>query len=215
MKKGLLSLGIFLGIATQLAAQPVTADLNLKPLLFKNFLDGTVFMKNGSTEKAVFNYNTNNQQLVFVGNGQYLELTGLENIREVQLGSASFIPIKEKFYERTERPDLVIYYSNRTVPKEVGSDKAGTGLRSSGEVSNTVTTYINRAYQNRSDIRYVRNFGLLMGENIYPADSPAALARAFGLSKSHVRILMDKYKTNTQDQNDVISLIDILKEKSN
>ncbi len=214
MKKVLLSFSLLLGIAMQVPAQPVTADLNLKPLLFRNFLDGTVFMKNGVEEKAVFNYNTNNQQLVFVGNGQYLELTGLENIREVNLDGAKFIPIKGKFYERTERPDLVIYYSNRTVPKDVGSDKTGTGLRNIGEVSNTVTTYVNRAYQNRSDIRYVRNFGLLMGENIYPADSPAALARAFGLSKSHVRVLMDKYKTNTQDQKDVIALIDLLKEKS-
>jgi hypothetical protein len=215
MKKILLSFGMLLGMALQLAAQPVTADLNLKPLLFRNFLDGTVFMKNGTEEKAVFNYNTNNQQLVFVGNGQYLELTGLENIREVNLGGATFIPIRGKFYERTERPDLVIYYSNRTVPKDVGSDKTGTGLRNSGEVSNTVTTYVNRAYQNRSDIRYVRNFGLLMDENIYPADSPAALAKAFGLSKSHVRILMDKYKTDTQEQKDVTALIDLLKEKSN
>ena len=74
-------------------AQNRVQDLDLRPLLFKNFVKADILKKDGSDIQASVDYNTNNQSIIFLKDDVYMELTGLEEIQEIKIDKSIFIPI--------------------------------------------------------------------------------------------------------------------------
>ena len=88
-------------------------NLDLRPLLFKDFLRADILKKDGSLLQASVNYNTDNQSLVFLTKDEYMELTGLDQIEQIEIDHDVFVPINGKIYQNTARNDLFISYSNK------------------------------------------------------------------------------------------------------
>lgn len=210
MKKFFFLLVLSVVCSLYVFSQSIAEDVNTKPLLFKKFLNGKVIMKSGSEENVAFDYNTDNQQLIFLDNGQYMVLAGLETIKEIVIGNTIFVPIKGKIFEKTSRSDLFVSYSNKPVAKDVGSDKTGTTVRNAGEVSNTVTAYVDRRFESKSDLKFIKNFWLQKDNNLVLVSSSKQLAKVSKVNKEAITEYVEKNKPNFNSEADVLKLLDYL-----
>src|SRR5665647_1206155 len=120
-----------------------------KALLYEQFKNGTVLMKSGAIENASLNYNTENQTVVFIKDGQYMILTGTELIDTIYMENKKFVPVNNKIYEVLTNEAVALYlsYHNRPRPIVATTDYNGTTRKVNNEVSNTVT-----------DVYTMRNF---------------------------------------------------------
>lgn len=85
-------------------------DLLRDGYLFDKFEDGKVILKNGQTSKALFNYNTLSEKLLFISDGEILELADPDQVVLVNIDNRIFEHIKNNlFYERIKLGDDALY----------------------------------------------------------------------------------------------------------
>ena len=204
-------------IATAAYSQVTThADsIHAAGYLFADFVEGSVLMKSGSTEKAPLNYNTNNQEIGFMKDGQYMELTGLETIDTVYINGKKFMPYHEKFYmvltTSTDMPLLALIY-NRPVPQSVSIEHSGLDKRNSATVSNNVTNaYSNHNFRSYSELTYQKKFFLLKGRVLLKANSQQEIINIYPDKKDLIKNFIKENKTNFNDEKDVVALLTVLK----
>src|SRR5882724_2285094 len=147
-------------LATTASAQPITHTDSVRAAgyLYADFVKGSVLMKSGSIEKARLNYNTNNQEISFMKDGQCMELTGLETIDTVYIYGKKFVPYHEKFFvvvnTSTGMPLLALIY-NKPVPQTATVEHSGADKRNSGSVNNVVNVYLSpNFYKNYFELAY-------------------------------------------------------------
>src|SRR6476646_6723124 len=132
-------------------SQYLTDSVNLKSFLFEKFLDGAVLLKSGAIEHAPLNYNTDDQNIVFIKNGKYMVIEDLEQVDTIYLQHKKFIPINKVIYQvvsETSPVALLVSYTNKKRPLVATSDHTGTSKQSISQVSNTMTdVYVNRNLQ--------------------------------------------------------------------
>jgi hypothetical protein len=81
-----------------LTGQTSTND-SLPQYLFPEFTMGIVKMKSGSSQRALMNYNTLTETMVFKQNGNLMDMTNLDKIDTISLQNAKFVPAEKVFYE--------------------------------------------------------------------------------------------------------------------
>lgn len=196
-------------------AQSVNDNVNLKPLLFKKFIAGVVFMKDGTYEKANFNYNTDNQKVVFIADNKYLEVAGLENIDSLFIDNLKFIVIDNYLYETTSKNFLFVTYTNKVIPKGVNTDKGGTEKVEKNRESNNLTdAYAMKTFQQRSDLIFQKNFWIRKDNKLYPISSPRQFAKFFELDKKATAEYADAYNLTFYDEASIFKLIKDFKVES-
>ena len=183
--------------------------------LFADFVEGSVLMKSGSTEKARLNYNTNNQEIGFMKDGQYMELTSVETIDTVYINGKKFLPYHEKFYlvltTSTDMPLLALIY-NKPVPQSVSIEHSGLDKRNSATVSNNVTNaYSNHNFRSYSELTYHKKFFLLKGNLLLKANSQQEIINIYSDKKDLIKNFIKENKTNFSEEKDVIALLAALK----
>jgi hypothetical protein len=192
-----------------LHAQPQSPNIDLKPLLFKNFVNSSIVKKDGTNVQASLNYNTNNQSIIFLSNHEYMQLTGLEEIQEIKIDKSIFIPIDGKFYEKTQMDNLFISYSNKVVVNDVVTSKPGTEVKNARESSNNVSNvYVSRNYQSPNNVAFVKKFWLLKENEMIEVNNINKVARAFNVNKNKVNQFVKKEKLDFNNYDDVIKLLD-------
>jgi hypothetical protein len=192
-----------------LHAQPQSPNIDLKPLLFKNFVNSSIVKKDGTNVQASLNYNTNNQSIIFLSNKEYMQLTGLEEIQEIKIDKSIFIPIDGKFYEKTGMDNLFISYSNKVVVNDVVTSKPGTEVKNARESSNNVSNvYVSRNYQSPNNVAFVKKFWLLKENEMIEVNNINKVARAFNVNKNKVNQFVKKEKLDFNNYDDVIKLLD-------
>jgi len=204
-------------IATAAHSQVTTQADSIRAAgyLFADFVEGSVLMKSGITEKARLNYNTNNQEIGFMKDGQYMELTGLETIDTVYINGKKFMPYHEKFYmvltTSTDMPLLALIY-NRPVPQSVSIEHSGLDKRNSATVSNNVTNaYSNHNFRSYSELTYQKKFFLLKGRVLLKANSQQEIINIYPDKKDLIKNFIKENKTNFNDEKDVVALLTVLK----
>lgn len=204
-------------LATTTSAQIIThADsLRAAGYLFADFVDGSVLMKSGSTEKARLNYNTNNQQIGFMKDGQYMELTGMETIDTVYINEKKFVPYHEKFYlvvsTCTGMPLIALIY-NKPVPQTATVERDGLDKRNSGSVSNNVTSaYSNRNYRSSFELIYKKEFFMQKGRVLFEANSQRQIIDIYPEKKDKIKSFVKENKTNFNQEKDVVALLVAIK----
>ncbi|AHF17598.1 hypothetical protein [Niabella soli] len=208
MKKFLMLFSGIILISVCCAAQSVNAKLDLRPLLFKNFIPSSVLMKSGETAQVSLNYNTNNQSVIFVQEGVFMTLDNLDKIQTISIDKTVFVPIRGKVYQTTPDPDVFISYSNRPVVKKSGTDKSGIKETTSGEVSNDVSgIYMGRNYKNQDGLEFVKNIWALKGNKLLEIRSTKDLSKAYGVSKSDLDEYVKKNVNDFANQNEAIELL--------
>jgi len=189
-------------------AQNRVQDLDLRPLLFKNFVKADILKKDGSDIQASVDYNTNNQSIIFLKDDVYMELTGLEEIQEIKIDKSIFIPINGKFYEKTDMNNLFISYLNKVVVNDGVTSKSGTEVKNATESSNNVSNvYVSRNYQSANNLAFVKKFWVMKENQMIEVNNINKVARAFNVNKNKVSEFVKKEKLNLSNYDDVIILL--------
>lgn len=204
-------IGLFLLLSFKSFSQSVNDNVNLKKLLYNHFLKAEVFLKNGNVVTVPLNYNTDNQNFVFIEDGLYKEVTGFETIDSVVIEHIKFIPVKNRFYECTSTNNLYVSYSNVPVPKEAVTDRTGSHKENTSEVSNTVSNvYTYRNFRNDNDVKYIKHFWLKNGDSFTELKNARQISKAFAIDQQLVK---DYFEMNSPDLNfepDILKLIQFI-----
>lgn len=207
----LLLLFLTLGSFRFCSAQNAVQNLDLRPLLFKNFIKADILKRDGSDIQTFVDYNTNNQSIIFLKDDVYMELTGLDEIQEVKIDKSIFIPIDGKFYEKTDKNDLFISYSNKVVVNDVVTSKPGTEVKNARESSNNVSNvYVSRNYQSPNNLAFVKKFWILKENQMIEVNNINKVARAFNVNKTTVNQFVKKEKLDLNNYDDVIILLNYM-----
>ena len=183
-----------------------------KAFLFEQFIDGTVLLKSGGKEQAPLNYNTDNQQIYFIQNGQFMVLTGLEGIDTIYIQGRKFVPVENKVYEvpgNRGKIELYITYTNKMHPYTATADYNGTSRKDNNKVSNTVSNvYVMRPYKGQYMTEIITHYWLRRGHSFYKANNEKQLVNVFPFKDSDA--IKNYIKENNIDfskQADVVKLV--------
>lgn len=194
-------------------SQSVGDNIDIRPLLFKQFIKGSVFMKDSTVYSTLLNYNSSNQEILFISDNQYLELDDFDHISYVQIDERTFVPVNKKFYEKTADPFVLIGYFNVTVAQAVGADKVATSLKNANEVSNTVSAYTNSIYTNRNDVQLQKYYFILKEDSkLKRLVTNEDFAKEFKTDKAVIKNYINNNRNFTYNStSDIIQLIDFLR----
>ena len=208
-KKILAAIALFLSL--QGFSQSVMDSVNLKPMLYETFAEGAVLLKSGEVEKAPLNYNTDNQNMVFIKNGKYLVLSDLEAVDTVYLQHKKFIPVKGAFFEVLQNNDAVglcVAYTNKVRPLTATTDKDGTKKKANAEVSNTVSDiYVNRVFRGNYSVEILRHFWLVKGGMLFKANSARPFYKLFPTKKEQIGKFIKENAISFYNEPDLIKLV--------
>lgn len=192
-------------------AQSRFQNLDLAPLLFKNFVKADIVKKDGSNVQASVNYNTSNQSIIFLMKDEYMEMTGLEEIEEIKIDSDIFVPIEGKIFQKTDRNDLFVSYSNKVVVNDVVSSKPGTEIKDARVSSNVVSdVYVSRNYKSPNNLAFVKKFWMMNGKQLVDISNEKKLSKIFNISKNEINEFVKEHNLNFNNYNDVTVLLDYL-----
>lgn len=77
-------------------------------MLFPEYEQGTVFLRNNQRINVKLNYDATNKQLMYLDGEKNMILTNIESVANVRIGSRQFQPIKESFCEVISIGDKVL-----------------------------------------------------------------------------------------------------------
>ena len=127
-------------------------EIDKNGYLFEEFIEGNAMMKDGSVERAAFNYDAKNQSIVFKKGNQVMTLTGLDKVDTIYINDKKFVAVQDVVYEvATLAPvALLVTYDTKNKHLTATTDHTGTSKKASGEVSNTVSdVYLHRPFNTK------------------------------------------------------------------
>lgn len=195
-------------------AQNTSREVDLRPMLFKDFKPAQVYKKDGTIAVASMNYNTDNQKMIFLANNTYMELTDLEDIIKIIIENSVYVPIDGKIYQKTGRNDLYVSYSNKVNVNEITTNKNGSGAVDSRLSSNTLTnTYVSQNYQTPNGLIAVPNFWILKDGDLVELSNIKKIAKAFDRDKEELKQFEKENHTDLNNYSNVIDLINYLEKE--
>lgn len=210
MLKRLTLFNFVLFMIGPLAGQTSNDSTQPDTYLFSSFQEGIVLEKKGGIDKALLNYNTENQSIIFKQGEQNMILTGLDNIDTVYIGDRKFIHAEDKFYEvGAPTPiTLLISYTYRTVPTEAQVDHNGTSQQKAGQVNNTLSNaYLNRRFQGHHEIVFTPRFWLKRGNSLYKAGNERQVTGVFPHKANSIRAFIADHHIQFDNPENMASLI--------
>lgn len=193
--------------------QSLDDSVNQKSFLFEKFLMGAVRMKSGAVEHARLNYNTDDQSIVFIQNGQYMVFADLSVIDTVYIQQKKFVVFEKNFYEVVDGASptsLLISYSNKVQPLIATANHEGTSRERASEVSNTVSdVYVNRIYKGNFSVEIIKHYLLSKNDKTYKITSKKHFLDSF---PSNQRKVIENYiianNIGFSNEADLIKLVD-------
>lgn len=218
MKKILVCLFVSFAIITFSNAQSVRDSLTFrKPLLFEEFLSGTVLMRSGAIESAQLNYNTDDQAIVFIKDGQYMTLIGTDLIDTVFIQNKKFVPIKNAFYEVISNGNISLFvsYFNKTHPVTATVTHEGNLRKDNSQVSNTVSdVYISRSFKGNYDVQIFKIYFIKKAGKLFEFKSPKQFVKPFSSEmKASVLEYIESNHLNFNSNTDLIALVNFCNSK--
>lgn len=96
----------------------------LPQFLFPDFSKSTVLLKNGSTWSANFNYQTVDEEMVFMEKGKYLVPEKPDEIDTIYIKDRPFVPVERAFYEVVLSGKVSLYIQHKSKYSSVGTPTA-------------------------------------------------------------------------------------------
>jgi len=131
---------VLLAFVVPVKSQSADTLKNLPNLLFPKFTWGIVKLKSGEKNKAMLNYNTVTQELVFMQKGQYLVLDNPQEIDSVFLWNKIFIPFEKAFYELAVIAPITLFIQHKSYVEQPGVP-TGFGAKSQTAGPTAVARY--------------------------------------------------------------------------
>jgi hypothetical protein len=128
-------------------AQTPDSLVNLPNLLFPKFSWGIVKLKAGDKNKAMLNYNTVTQELVFMQKKDFLVLDNPQDIDTVYLWNKIFIPFERAFFELAVMAPVSLFIQHKSYVVQPG---VPTGFGATSQTAGP--TSVSRIYGARGPI---------------------------------------------------------------
>lgn len=217
--KVMLLIAFFLLLFVNVNAQNYTTEKiidstnNPTKFLFSDYSSGIVFLKNGNRVETKLNYQMDNQSFYYLNeNNSSMELSNVEDVDTIFLGSMKFIPINKKFYYLVlkDKVSLLSSFFGKAIPMVYSYDKSGLKMKEAGEVSTDLTnTYSLMHRNNVSKLQFNLRYWLLEGNSIKKVNSVKQILGNF----KHVKQgQIDNYlKDNKVDFNSTLAVGNFVK----
>ncbi len=190
------------------------AELNGKELynyVFPAFTEGVVKQKSGELNKALLNYNSLTEEMIFEQSGQKMALDKTETIDTVYIGNKKFIPVGKVFYEvATNTPvALFIQYKSTIIPP---GNETGFGTSQTSAITN-VNDLKNSgiAYKLKLPDDYKvtskKIYWLKKNENYYVVKTTKNVQDLFPVKADAIKDYVKANKIDLKNDGDVIKLI--------
>ncbi len=216
MKK-ILYLAFCLLQANLLSAQN-EPGVALSHYVFPEFMDGMVKKKSGAENKALLNYNSITQEMIFDKDNQKYALSEIKTIDTVYIGKTKFIPVDSIFYEvvSTNTP-FNLYVQHKCEIHQPAKDAGyGTTTQTSAVTSlssnyNRTASGFNSLYnlQLPSDFKILpyAEFWLKKGNGYIRASTAKQLQKVFPTKEVEIKAYIKTYKPDFKKQKDLVALI--------
>ncbi len=216
MKK-LLYLAFCLLQANLLSAQN-EPGVALSHYVFPEFREGVVKKKSGAENKALLNYNSITQEMIFDKDNQKYALSEINTIDTVYIDKTKFIPVDSVFYEviGTSTP-FNLYVQHRCEIQQPGKDAGyGTTTQTSAVTAlssnyNRTTSGFNSLYslQLPSDFKVLpyTEFWLKKSNGYIKIATAKQLQKVFPTKEVEIKAYIKNYKTDFKKQKDLVALI--------
>lgn len=180
--------------------------------LFKEYVSGTVLMKNGKVEPGTLNYDTEHQSILFKSGEQVLTLTGLESVDTVFIDGRKFVPVEEVFYEvlSADTPvSLFVTYSNKKTQLVSSPDQTGMSKKEISQANNNVASaYLSRPNQLNYNVNVLPHYWLRRGKSMYKASNEKQVAKVFPLKNAEpINVFIKENGIDFKNPEDVIKLV--------
>lgn len=106
-----------------------------QPYLFEEFDNAVVKMKTGDYNKALMNYNTVTEEMIFNQNDKMLALDKLETVDTVYLNNRVFVPVGKVFYEYACKGPIPLYIQHKNTLVPAGKPAAYGGTTQTSSVT--------------------------------------------------------------------------------
>jgi hypothetical protein len=215
--KRLLVTIVLLCIVISMKSQTVDTLKNLPNLLFPKFSWGVVTLKTGVKNKAMLNYNTVTQELVFMQKGKYLILDNPQDIDTVILWNKIFIPFDAAFYELAITGPVTLFIQHKSYVEQPGYP-TGYGAKSQTAGPNAVSTIysasgpINLKLPNDYKVFDDTEFWIRKGETMSKFDSKRQFLKIFPDKENELSKFINKKKTDFKSITQVLMLVDYCNE---
>lgn len=207
-----LFLTIFLlRLLGNLYAQDLQPGNEINHYIFPSFIEGTVKQKSGEVIKALLNYNTLTEEMIFDQAGQKLALDKIENIDTVYIQNRKFIPFGKVFYERaTNTPNaLFIQHKSQFIPP---GNNTGFGTSQTSAISNmTDLKSLGLAYKLKlpDDFKIISKtiYWLKKNNNSYIIKTEKNLQDLFPEKADAIKKYVKDNKINFKNPDDLIKVV--------
>jgi hypothetical protein len=131
-----LSVTLFiLASAASLHAQEDLPGKEVHHYVLPAFVEGTVKQKSGETNKALLNYNSVTEEMIFDQGGRQLALDKIENVDTVFIQDRKFVPFGSVFYEVATAGPVPLYIQHKTQLIPPGNN-TGFGTSQTAAITN-------------------------------------------------------------------------------
>jgi hypothetical protein len=181
------------------------------PLLFEEFMFGTVVFKSGTKKGATFNYNTVTEQMVFLREGKVwaLETPGVDTI---YIAGRKFVPLGKVYSEILKTSAGLLYVRHQAEMLDKGNAIGYGGYSqtsNSGTLNNTAITGTFKALEAlpRFELETRNGYWLRTAGNFFEVHSPKHLQKAFPAHKKKIEQLVRQLKTDFAKPEAVVVLL--------
>jgi len=172
-----------------LKAQEIDTLQNLPNLLFPKFTKGIVKLKDGKAYTAILNYETVEQEMIFLQNKYTIILDNPQLIDTILLNNKRFVPFQKGFYEVVVKAPITLFIQHKCYVESLGTP-IGYGAMS----QTTPSSYVRQVFDRSGSI------GLKIPDNFKVVDDSDYWVRwvngmeKFNTKSQFLKIFPDKEK---------------------
>jgi hypothetical protein len=116
-----ITVSLLLIFTISLRAQDIDTLQNLPNLLFPKFSKGIVKLKDGKTYTAILNYETVEQEMIFLQRKLTIVLDNPQLIDTIFLSNRIFVPFQKGFYEVIVKAPIALFIQHKSYVESLGS----------------------------------------------------------------------------------------------
>jgi len=116
-----LTITLLLFFVISLQAQEIDTLQNLPNLLFPKFTKGIVKLKDGKINSAILNYETVEQEMVFLQRKLTIVLDKPQLVDTVFLNNKIFVPFEKGFYELVVKAPIALFIQHKSYVESIGT----------------------------------------------------------------------------------------------
>jgi hypothetical protein len=222
MKKNRITLKhILMALAVMCFTFPLVAQtdslINLPNLLIPRFTKSVVKLKTGEVYTATLNYNTVEQEMVFMQKKVFLVLNDPQLVDTVFMANRTFVPFEKGFYELLIKGPVTLYKQNKSYvefegyPTLYGAKSQTTApsyVRQIYGANGPIDLKIPKGYKVVDDSQY----WIRQNARLSEFETKRQFLKIFADKEKELNLFMNKNKIDFKKDDQVINLINYCNE---